>query len=152
MKVIIPNELELLECSLSETDATDGSLWDSSTSYAKAAKVRHEHISYESLAASNKGNDPSKTWSGTEAKWKKLGATLPYLMLDPYVETQTACPTEGEVLSFTVPFNRATAFALLNVQGWEATITVTDDEEGELFRQTYGLIRDISDFSLFEYN
>ncbi len=152
MKLIIPNKLELLSCSLTETDEEDGVVWDASTSYAKDARVRHEHVSYTSLAASNKGNDPSKNWSGLDAKWKKIGATKPWRMLDDYVETQTEAP-EGEMLTFSVPFNRCTAFALLNIEGVTATVTITDDEDGEeYYSADFGLMRDISGFSLHEYN
>ncbi|WP_417292431.1 hypothetical protein [Desulfovibrio porci] len=152
MKLIIPNKLELLACSLAETDEEDGVVWDASTSYAKDARVRHEHVSYTSLVASNKGNDPSKNWSGLDAKWKKIGATKPWRMLDDYVETQTEAP-EGEMLTFSVPFNRCTAFALLNIEGVTATVTITDDEDGEeYYSADFGLMRDISGFSLHEYN
>lgn len=153
MKVIVPNkDLKLLNSSIEETDAADGTAWDASATYAAGAKVRHEHIRYESLADNNKGNNPAETYSGTNAKWKPLGATMPYLMLDEYVETQTV-GKEGQVLSFTVPFNRATAFALLNVEGYTARVTVSDDEDGEeYYASEYFLIRDISAFSLWEYN
>ena len=66
-KVIKPNKLELLACSVSESDSVDGVLWDASTSYAKDQKVRYEHVVYQSLAGSNKGNKPSETWSGIDA-------------------------------------------------------------------------------------
>lgn len=151
MKVIVPNALTLLESSLAETDAADGALWSNTAAYAKDALIRHEHVRYKSLVADNKGNDPAETHSGLDAKWQKLGATAPYLMLDAFVETQTV-GGQGEILNFTVPFNRATAFALLNVEGLTASVTVTDTEEGKFFAHEYGLTRDISGFSLYEYN
>lgn len=151
MKIIIPNRLSLLSCSIAEHDEADGVAWDAATTYARGGKVRHEHVRYESLGDGNKGNNPAESWSGLDVKWKKLGATMPYRMLDEYVETQTEAP-EGEKLSFVVPFNRAMAFALLNIEGVTAHVAITDNEAGEFFSATYNLVQDISDFSLHEYN
>ena len=39
MKVIIPNKLELLSCSVAEGDEVDGALWEASTAYAKGADL-----------------------------------------------------------------------------------------------------------------
>ena len=150
-KVIKPNKLDLLECSVAESDDVDGVAWDETTTYSQGQKVRYEHVSYESLANSNKANKPSETWSGTEAKWKKLGATMPWRMLDDFVETKTSGP-EGQPLTFTVPFSRATAFTLLNIEGAAVHVRVMDADEGVFFEQTYSIIKDIGDFSLYSYN
>ena len=151
MKVIKPNTLELLGCSVAESDDVDGVAWDEATTYSQGQKVRHEHVSYESLADSNKGNKPSETWSGTEAKWKKLGATLPWRMLDDFVETSTAAP-EGQKLTFSVPFSRANAFCLLNLQGASVKVTVLGDGDVVDFEETYEIIKDIDGFSLYSYD
>lgn len=154
MKLIIPNTIkDFLSCSVSESDSEDGAVWSSGTTYAKDARVRHEHVSYTSLADSNKGNDPGKTYSGDEAKWKRLEATGPYKMLDEFVETQTKGP-KGGTLSFCVPYDRADAFALLNIQGFSAHVTIYDlDENNEIiFDEELNLIRDIFHLSLYEYN
>lgn len=151
MKVVIPNTLDLLECSVIETDAADGVTWNTSTTYSKGQKVRHQHYSYESLGDSNKGNNPSTTYSGISAKWKPLGATSPWRMLDDKVETQTV-GEEGRPLTFVVPFNRCTAFGLLNLAGAQVDVAITDNQEGVVFEKTYDLIRDISGMSLWEYN
>ena len=151
MKIIVPNELTLTQCSVSETDAEDGEVWSATKTYAKDDKVRYEHNIYLSLAASNKNNKPSENWSGENAKWGKYGATTPYKMLDDYVETQTEAPA-GQKLTFTVPFNRATAFALLNLEGAAARVVITDTDENEvLFDEEFSLLNDISHLSLFEY-
>lgn len=151
MKVIKPNTLELLECSVAESDDVDGVAWDETTAYSQGQKVRYEHVSYESLSGSNKGNIPAETWSGTNAKWKQLGATMPWRMLDDFVETQTVGEA-GESLTFSVPFCRATAFGLLNLTGATVHVTVTDDDEGVFFEKTYSIVKDIDDFSLYSYN
>lgn len=153
MKLIVPNTLtDFLSISVSETDAADGVLWSATATYAKDAKVRHEHVSYASLDNGNTGNDPSKTWSGDNAKWKKLEATGPYMMLDEFVETQTKGPKGGK-LSFCVPFNRADAYALLNMRGNSASVKITDlDTEEVILEETLNLLEDITRLSLYDYN
>ena len=153
-KVIEPNTLTLTACSIAESDAVDGATWNSATTYAADAPVRYNHVRYQSLAASNVGKDPSveANNSGTAAKWRKLGATGPYKMLDDFVETQTV-GTEGTPLTFTVPFDHANSFALLNLSADTVTVKITDGEGGDgvLLEQTYELIEDIHSLSLFEY-
>lgn len=158
MKVIIPNELTLLSCSIAESDAEDGDPWAIGATYAKGAKVRHEHVIYTSLDDGNVGNDPSKTWSGTDARWKKVGATMPWRMLDAFVETQSRA-SKGENLAFCVDFNRADAFALLNMEGFAAHASIHDldetDDNGEpvaIWEGELDMMRDIFHLSLFEYN
>ena len=77
-KVIEPNTLTLTACSIAESDGADGTVWASGTTYAADAKVRHNHVRYQSLSAGNVGKDPSveKNNSGTSAVWRKLGATV----------------------------------------------------------------------------
>ena len=149
-KVIKPNKLELLACSVPESDDVDGVTWDEAATYSQGQKVRYEHVSYESLSGNNKGNKPSETWSGTEAKWKKIGATAPWRMLDDFVETSTVGP-EGQKLTFTVPFARANAFCLLNLQGASVKVTVLGDGDVVDFEETYETIKDIEDISLYSY-
>ena len=144
MKLIMPNKLELLSCSISESDAVDGALWSASTTYSAGQKVRYNHVIYESLLDGNRNNKPDGEWSGLDAKWKKVDATLPWKMLDDFVETQTVAP-ENETLQFCVPFKNGDAFALLNTQGIVAKVKITDlDADGS--------IKDISAHSLYEYN
>ena len=150
-KVIKPNTLELLECSVAESDDVDGVVWKADTTYSHGQKVRYGHVSYESLSDSNKGNKPSETWSGTEAKWKKIGATAPWRMLDDFVETSTVSP-EGQKLTFTVPFVRANAFCLLNLHGASVKVTVLGDGDVVDFEETYEIIKDIEGFSLYSYD
>ena len=154
-KVIEPNTLTLTACSVAESDAVDGVTWNSTTTYALDALVRYNHVRYKSLAASNVGKDPSveANNSGTAAVWRKLGATGPYKMLDDFVETQTV-GTAGTPLTFTVPFDHANSFALLNLSADTVTVKITDGTGGDgvLFENTYGLVSDISSLSLYEYS
>lgn len=155
MKLIVPNDLTLLACSIAEVDSRDGVLWSASTTYAKNAKVRYKHVSYTSLEADNKGNVPADTWSGENAKWKKLEATLPWKMLDDYVETQTISAT-GKNLAFSVPYSYADAISLLNLKGESLEIGIydLDEPEGEqkIYSETITLLADIFHLSLYEYN
>ena len=131
-KVIEPNTLTLTACSIAESDAADGATWSSTTTYALDALVRYNHVRYKSVAASNVGKDPSveANNSGTAAVWRKLGATGPYKMIDDFVETQTV-GTAGTPLTFTVPFDHANSFALLNLSADTVTVKITDGEGGD---------------------
>lgn len=152
MRVIKPNQISLLSSSVSETDAADGSVWSAASTYQYGDRVRQNHITYESLLDGNKGNNPSSTWSGVDAKWKKIGSTTPYKVIDEFVETQTIA--EGN-LSFCVPYNRADAFSLLNLKGASARIKIYDNEETDdplVYDETVSLIEDIFHLSLWEYN
>ncbi len=153
-KVIEPNTLTLTACSIAESDAVDGTVWASGTTYAADAKVRHNHVRYQSLSAGNVGKDPSveANNSGTSAVWRKLGATGPYMMLDDFVETQTI-GTAGTPLTFTVPFDRANSFALLNLIADSVTVKITDGTGGDgvLLEETFDMTADIGGVSLFDY-
>lgn len=151
MRVIAPNELSLLSCSLAESDSVDGPVWNASTTYTNDQKVRYGHFSYSSLNNDNKGVNPEANWSGPSAAWKRLGATMPYRLLDDYVETQTS--SSGS-LSFCVPYNGADAFALLNLTGASARIRIYDNDEpaAPCYDETIDLIQDIFHLSLWEYN
>lgn len=154
-KVIVPNALTLTACSISENDTVDGPIWSSTTTYAKDAPVRYNHVRYQSLANSNLGKDPSieENNSGTSAVWRKIGATKPHTMLDDYVETQTV-GVVNTPLTFTVPFDHANSFSLLNLTADSVTIKITDGVGGDgvLFENTYDLIEDIRSLSLYEYS
>ena len=153
-KVIEPNALTLTACSVAESDAVDGATWSSTTTYAIDALVRYNHVRYQSLAASNVGKDPSveANNSGTAAVWRKLGATGPYKMLDDFVETQTV-GTAGTPLTFTVPFDHANSFALLNLSADTVTVKITDGTGGDgvLFEETIEMVSDIGSYSLYDY-
>ena len=150
-RVIEPNALTLTVCSIAESDAVDGTVWASGTTYAADAKVRHNHVRYQSLSAGNVGKDPSveANNSGTSAVWRKLGATGPYMMLDDFVETQTV----GTPLTFTVPFDHANSFALLNLSADTVTVKITDGTGGDgvLFEETVEMVSDLGSYSLYDY-
>jgi len=149
MKIVKPSPMTLLSCSVSETDAVDGPTWSSSTTYSTGQKVRYNHISYQSVVDNNTGNRPDQTYTGDDPKWMKLGATMPYRMLDDYQETQTVAPV-GQDLTFSVSFVLADSFAFLNIQGGSMEIEIVDDNE-VIYEQDVELIDDIQSLSLYEY-
>ena len=103
MKVVTPITLDVLESTVAETDVEDGVLWNASTTYAKNDRVRYEHIRYLSLADSNKGNTPQPTLTDPlVAKWRKLGPTNRYTLIDDTVGTQTVA-TGATSMRFVMP-------------------------------------------------
>lgn len=151
MKIVKPVPLTLSACSVSETDAVDGATWSSTTTYSTGQKVRYNHVSYQSVVDSNLNNRPDQNYSGENAKWMLIGATMPYRMLDNYVETTTD-GTAGGNLTFTVTFSRGDSIALLNMTGVEVDITVTDTSDSTTVLDVeYSLIEDIDSLSLYEY-
>lgn len=153
MFLVVTDILELQSCSVVETDAVDGVPWASGTTYAKDADVRYNHVRYRSLAAGNIGNVPSDTTTGVDAKWQERGATAPYLALDAYSETVTTGEA-GQPLTYVLGYRQMDSFALINMTGASVTVTVRDGDEDEtiFFEETYDLIEDIADISLFQYN
>lgn len=169
MKVIIPNELRLLSCSEPVLEATEGIWWDKTVTYAKDALVRYydpdttaRTNTYQSLVDDNKNKNPRKYTSGTSATWKNLGAINRHKMLDNYLETQTLNindameDSSSQRLAFKVPFDGATAFALVNITAEKLFYIVdeTDDEyvaTQELERKTANLVIDTNSFSFYDY-
>ncbi len=151
MIVIKPNTgLTILSSSIAESDAVDGTVWSSSATYTKGARVRYEHSTYESAKDANKNKQPDLNTSGDSAFWLNVGGTMPWRILDGIIESKTVGPA-GQPLTFSVPYHRATSFALLEVQGISATVTISDDDEGVFFTQTYSLLEDISSTSPWAY-
>lgn len=109
-------------------------LWAAGTTYAAKAQVRDAaNIVYESLVASNIGNDPMLPASSS--KWLKLGATNRWKAFDKAVNSQTV--GQGP-LTFTVkPGTLANTLMLLNVEG--ATVTVSEAQSG--YSRTKQLVR-----------
>ena len=151
MNIIKPNTLSLVSCSVSETDAIDGTVWSSSTTYSTGALVRLNHVSYKSLQDNNANKNPASNYSGDNPYWQRIGATMPYRMLDDYVETVTEAPA-GENLVFKMPFKRADSVALLNIHGVSAHFKITDALDGTVtLDEEYSLQDDIEALSLYDY-
>lgn len=122
MKVIDPNVLTLIDSSVPEDDAPQ---WSVATAYAPGNRVMDAHVLYEALTE-HTGKAPVTNCTGTEAAWRKLGPTNRYACLDDKISTQTVAPDGVTTLTMTVPFNRATGFALLNFLATSVRAVVTD--------------------------
>lgn len=154
MRVIVPQTPELLSTSVEEKDEVEGLTWDHAKTYAQGEKCKYLHVAYESLCDDNLNMNPEATWSGEDAKWKKLGATMPYKMLDEFIETQTVADA-GQKLSFCVSYDRCDAFALLNVQGYDLRAHIWDTDyrpEQIVWPSEWEFWNDIPHLSLWEYN
>ena len=151
MKVVIPNTLEIVSSSITESDAQDGPLWSASTTYALGALVRKNHKRYASLADSNTGNDPAASSPSISAKWRYLGATNLYACIDDFVDTQTVAAEGATSLTLTVPFNRATAFGLLNVNAAAVSVLIKDDQDDVYYTADYNMVADLTSFSAYQY-
>lgn len=151
MKVIIPTALTLLSGSVPETDVTDGPEWNATTAYGPDDVVRRKHVRYKSiLIGANKGTDPETSHEGISAAWRKLGATNRHALLDDFLHTQTVA-AGATSLSFSVPFNRCTSFALLNVDAAEVHVRVRDDTGDVFYENRYLMTADLTSFSAFQY-
>ncbi len=152
MKVIQPNTLTIVSSSLAESDATDGPEWAAGTTYAAGALFRYQHKRYASIVASNVGNNPASTSTGTlYDKWRLLGATNLYACIDDTVSTQTVLDGIDQTLTITVPFSRATSSGLLNVDAAEVHVVVKDDQGDIYFDKTYSMTKDLASFSAYQY-
>ena len=119
MKLIEPQAIRLLSSTVPENDAP---AWDADTAYEIGDSVIHEHRVYKAVADST-GKQPDQHSEGTDAAWRLMGPTNRYAMLDQYVSTQTVAAED--VMTFTVTFNRCTAFALLNFKATSIRAVVT---------------------------
>nr|WP_294512659.1 hypothetical protein [uncultured Bilophila sp.] len=147
MKVIIPNTPAIISTSEAENEAP---AWSSDTTYAKDKKAVYEHAVYQSLADGNSGNQPDKTCFGTDAKWKKIGPTNAYAMVDDKISTQTV--SSEDMLTVTLKFNRSTAFALLNVEATLLSVSVkAAQEETPYYTKTYDMLKDRRSRWLYRY-
>lgn len=148
MKVVIPNTLHILSSTVQETEASDGSVWSSAIAYTAGAKVCYVHERYEALKE-NTNKRPDQNADDIDSPWRRLGATNQYAMLDDFVDTQTVSPQGTTEMTFSVPFNRATSFALLNVYASSVHVRITDDTGGVFFDHDYNMVMILRRFLRF---
>ena len=144
MKVIEPQPISLLSSSVPEDDAP---AWNMETAYQVGEPVVYAHKVYKAVSADNNvGKQPDQHCDGTAAFWRLVGPTNRYAMLDQYVSTQTAVPTDAGALSFTVTFNRCTAFALLAFKAATIRTVVRDGDGIILHDKTVTTLKDVDDY------
>ena len=142
MKLIEPQAIRLLSSTVPENDAP---AWDADTAYEIGDSVIHEHRVYKAVADST-GKQPDQHSEGTDAAWRLMGPTNRYAMLDQYVSTQTVAPMDAETLTFTVRFNRCTAFALLNFKATSIRAVVKDGDGLVMYDKTVNTLKDVEGY------
>ena len=137
---IQPTDTTLTSSNIVETDNPE---WLIGTSYGIGSKVMiattepNIHRNYESLVASNLGNQP---WDDDGTKWLDLGATIRWKMFDAGNSTQS---TRADLIDVTVtPGQLYNAVALLNLSGLTAQVIINDPTEGEVYNKTTSLVSD----------
>ena len=96
--------------------------------------------------ADSTGKQPDQHSEGTDAAWRLMGPTNRYAMLDQYVSTQTVAPMDAETLTFTVRFNRCTAFALLNFKATSIRAVVKDGDGLVMYDKTVNTLKDVEGY------
>ena len=142
MKLIEPQSIRLLSSTVPENDAP---AWNAGTAYEIGDSVIHEHRVYKAVTAST-GKRPDQNCEGTDAAWRLMGPTNRYAMLDQYVSTQTVAPMDAETLTFTVTFNRCTAFALLNFKATSIRAVVKDGDGLVMYDRTVNTLKDVDGY------
>ena len=140
MKLIEPQAIRLLSSTVPENDAP---AWDADTAYEIGDSVIHEHRVYKAVADST-GKQPDQHSEGTDAAWRLMGPTNRYAMLDQYVSTQTVAAED--VMTFTVTFNRCTAFALLNFKATSIRAEVRDGDGLVMYDRTVNTLKDVDGY------
>lgn len=124
----------LISSSVPEADYPN---WAVGTTYALAARVIKNHVIYESLAASNVGNDPAAVNS---TKWVAVSATNRWKLFDLSSSSQTAQATN---MTYTVrPGQFVSAVAAINLTGVNSVqVRMVSDAFGEVFNRTLQRVR-----------
>jgi hypothetical protein len=138
MQIIRPvtvNDTILVSSNVAEDDFAE---WASGTTYDTGDKVivLSNHSVYESVIDSNTGNDPT-TDDGT--KWLRLGATNRWKAFDQKISDRVTNLDSIEYVLSDAGSN-VTSVALFGLSGISANVTVTDDDEGEVYNETISLI------------
>jgi hypothetical protein len=118
-------------------------LWNAGTTYAVGDEARSDttHRIYRSLQASNTNHDPEADVdpeSGLGTWWQDVGPTNAWAMFDPVNLTQTSVADAIEVT--LEPAGLVNAIALFNLEASSVTVTITDDDAGEVYNETFDLI------------
>ena len=140
MKLIEPQSILLLSSTVPENDAP---AWSAGTAYKTDDPVVFDHKVYKAVRDGT-GEQPDKTCEGTDAAWRLVGPTNQYAMLDQYVSTQTVAAED--VMTFTVTFNRCTAFALLNFKATSIRAEVRDGDGLVMYDRTVNTLKDVDGY------
>lgn len=139
MYIIVSNDItyDQLESNIPESTTP---IWSAGTTYAKGAEVRIGYALYTSLIDNNKGNNPNRPNTATNAPWMQSGVTNRGAVLDDFIHTQSVAPT-GEDLIVSVPWNVCTGFAAFNLTWAERlTLEILSDTNEVVTRKEYDLL------------
>lgn len=112
-------------------------LWTAGT-YVTGTQRYEGHLLYEVIATPSTTDQPSVGVAASPPTWKSVGAINRWRMFDQKANYQTVVATPL-IAEITVPV-AATAASVLNVDGKELQITVTDSVEGIVYDRTVQLL------------
>lgn len=145
MKIIPRIEITdamLVSSNIVENDAP---AFNMGNSYALGDFVKvvatNTHLVFQSLQNANVGHNPlldPQTEENQPVYWNLIGSTNRWTMFDKYYNTQSSNAESIQVV-LNVP-GRVTAIALLNVEGKEVIIKVTDASFGVVYEKTLSLL------------
>ena len=144
MKVIKPityAESQLISSNTTETYAT----WAIGTTYALAARVQYGTRIYESVVASNIGNQPDIT----PTKWLDYSPDNKHAMFDTQVSTQST--KTGTLTTVLNPGTNFNSVALININGTSATVTVQSGVGGAVVYTRTTSLDDTIIIDLYSY-
>ena len=139
MQIIKPVTVTNSILTSSNVAENDYAEWAVGTTYNVGDKViviGTTHKVYESLVASNLGNDPT-TDDGTN--WLVLGATNRWKAFDQKIGDPVVQATSIDY-TLSDPNSNVTSIALFGLKGASANVTVTDTTEGEVYNKTISLL------------
>lgn len=113
--------------------------WAAGTTYADGAIVIYENRVYESLTASNTGNQPDLTDSGSSPAWLDLGATNRYRAFDGII-SRGSLSTATDITVEITPSTIINGIAIFNLTGSTVDITMTDPTDGVVYTKSFGLV------------
>ena len=136
MRIIKPVEITPAILTSSNVPETDYAAWSAATAYAVGDKVTYNHRNYEALVASTGANPETDT--SDPPKWLDLGADNRWRMFDDRVGSLTE--QTGSISVELQPGAVINSLALFNLQGRDATVTLTDPVDGIVYQRTVSLV------------
>lgn len=131
LSVLVPTAIVDANFTSSTVPETDYAVWAGGTTYAVGDHVIKSHRIYESLKASNTGNDPDLEANqvGSPAWWLDDGPTNRWAVFDNEVSTQTHGTSP---LTFVVHPGFINALYLGNIDAEHLAITIKDAPGGTI--------------------
>ena len=137
IRPVIITDAMFISSNLPENDEP---VYSAGTTYALGDKVIliSTHRIYESLIASNTGNNPPDNLTGETPAWQDNGATNKWRVFDQVVGNQAEHAT---VLEYEIETGVIVdSMSLQNLDAIGYTVVMTDPTDGVVYDQTYSLI------------